>query len=100
MVLLNVLRLSPDTMHGRSAGLADAGPARLQHIDFRRCGRHRGPVPDRAIARFGSWSPGSMPLRVFATRADRAMQVITVSLIGGALQAWLGMWQFQHREQA
>jgi hypothetical protein len=28
------------------------------------------------------------------------VQVVVVSLIGGLLLAWLGMWQFQHQEQA
>lgn len=51
-------------------------------------------------ARLGPWFPWLMPLQVFATRADHALQVVTVSLIAGALLALLGMWQFQHREQA
>lgn len=51
-------------------------------------------------ARLGPWFPWSMPLQVFATRTDHVAQVITVSLLGGVLLAWLGMWQFQHREQA
>jgi lantibiotic transport system permease protein len=50
--------------------------------------------------RLGPWFPWSTPLQVSAGRADHMMQVVTVSLIGGALPALLDMWQFQHREQA
>jgi cytochrome oxidase assembly protein ShyY1 len=39
-----------------------------------------------------------MPLQVFATRADHVAQVMTVSLVGGALLALLGMWQFDRGE--